>query len=95
MDTMTYDPTDIVDPVPTRKTEIRTANGGVSMVEGAGMVEISLKIKLKSLYVPGLACKLLSVSQATCDLKCKVLMYPNFCLLQDICTGEIVGCGTE
>ena len=92
---MTYDPADIVDPVPTRKMEIRTANGCVSMVEGAGMMEISPKIKLKSLYVSGLACKILSVSQVTRDLNCRVLMYPNFCLLQDICTGEIVGHGTE
>ena len=59
------------------------------------MVEISPKIKLKSLYVSGLACKLLSVSQVTRDLNCRVLMYPNFCLLQDICMGEIVGRDTE
>jgi len=94
-DTMTYDPEDVMDRVSTRKTEIHTANGGISRVEGAGMVEISEKIKLKCLYVPSLACKLLSISQVTRDLNCRVLMYPTFCLLQDICTKEIVGRGTE
>ena len=92
---MTYDPADIIDRVSTEKTAIRTANGGVARVEGAGTVEISDKMKLKCLYMPSLACKLLSISQITRDLNCRVLMYPNFCLLQDICTGETIGRGTE
>jgi len=78
-----------------RKIEIHTANGSVALVEGAGIAEISQKIRLKCLYVPTLACKLLSISQVTRELNCRVLMYPTFCLLQDICTQEIIGRGTE
>ena len=45
--------------------------------------------------MPSLACKLRSVSKVTRDLNCRVLMYPTFCLLQDICTREIIGHSTE
>ena len=94
-DTMTYDLADITDRTTTRKTQIHTANGGVAAVEGAGTTEISPKIKLNCLYVPTLACKLLSISQVTRELNCRVLMYPKFCLLQDLYTEEIIGRGTE
>ena len=92
---MTYDLADIADRLATRKTQIHTANGDVAAVEGAGIAQISPKIKLKCLYVPTLTCKLLSISQVTRELNCRVLMYPKFCLLQDLYTEEIIGRGTE
>ena len=94
-DTMTYDLADITGRSTTRKTQIHTANGGVAAVEGAGLAQISPTIKLNCLYVPTLSCKLLSISQVTRELNCRVLMYPKFCLLQDLCTEEIIGRGTE
>ncbi|KAH6760951.1 hypothetical protein C2S51_017900 [Perilla frutescens var. frutescens] len=94
-DTMTYDPADITNIVPTTKQKIHTANGGFSLVHGAGEAKISPNIKLPCLYVPSLACKLLSISQVTRELNCRVLMYPTFCILQDIHTQEIIGRGTE
>ena len=39
--------------------------------------------------------KLLSVGQATEELNCYVLMYPNFYLFQDILTKKIIGRGTK
>ena len=45
--------------------------------------------------MPSLSHRLLSISQITKELNCVVLMYPKFCLLQDILTKEIIGCGTE
>lgn len=37
----------------------------------------------------------MSVSQIIEELNCTVLMYPTFCLLQDILSKEIVGRGTK
>jgi hypothetical protein len=39
--------------------------------------------------------KLVSVSQVIEELNCVVLIYSNFCLLKDILTKEIIGCGTK
>src|SRR5207249_4767408 len=47
------------------------------------------------LYVPSLSCKLLSLSHVTKELNCMVLIFPNFCLLQDIRSGKVIGRGTE
>ena len=54
----------------------------------------SLSLK-NTLLVPSLTNKLLSVGQATDELNCCVLMYPTFCLFQDILTKKIIGRGTK
>ncbi|GKD99578.1 putative ribonuclease H-like domain-containing protein [Tanacetum coccineum] len=65
-------------------------------VKTGGTIEISPSIKLPNcLYVPSLSHKLLSISHVTKELNCSVPMHPTFCLLQDIITGRIIGCGTE
>lgn len=95
-DTMTFDQNDIIDPSEPNRTFIKNANGGSFPVLGAGSVEISPKIKLSNcLYVPSLSCKLLSISQVTKELNCVTLIYPTFCLLQDIRSREIIGRGSE
>ncbi|RVW24902.1 Retrovirus-related Pol polyprotein from transposon TNT 1-94 [Vitis vinifera] len=77
-----------------RRTNIANANGVISPVTGAGTVTLSPKLQLhNTLLVPSLSHKLLSVSQVTSDLNCIVLIYPTFCLLQDILTKEIIGRG--
>jgi len=48
-----------------------------------------------TLLVHSLSHKLMSVSQVTDDLNCVVLIYSNFCLLQDILIKEIIGRGTK
>ncbi|KAL6320551.1 hypothetical protein AAG906_007630 [Vitis piasezkii] len=79
-----------------RRTNIANANGVISPVIGAGTVTLSPKLQLhNTLLVPSLSHKLLSVSQVTSDLNCIVLIYPTFCLLQDILTKEIIGRGTK
>ena len=50
---------------------------------------------LDTLLIPSLSNKLLSMSQITVDLNYVALMYPTFCLLQDILKKEIVDCGTS
>lgn len=63
-------------------------------VTGGGTVSLSSNMTLtNTLLVPSLSTKLLSVSQICEELNCVVLMYPNFCLFQDILTKEIIGRG--
>ncbi|RVW42603.1 Retrovirus-related Pol polyprotein from transposon TNT 1-94 [Vitis vinifera] len=79
-----------------RRTNIANANGVISPITGAGTVTLSPKLQLhNTLLVPSLSHKLLSVSQVTFDMNCIVLIYPTFCLLQDILTKEIIGRGTK
>ena len=47
------------------------------------------------ILVPSLSNKLMSVSQVTEELHCTILMYPTFCLLQDIPNKNIIGRGTK
>ncbi|XP_071687259.1 uncharacterized protein [Rutidosis leptorrhynchoides] len=95
-DTMTFDKNDIVFKTKPKRNKIQTANGELINVKGGGTIEISPTIKLPNcLYIPALSHKLLSVSHVTKELNCKVLMYPTFCILQDIRTGTVIGRGTE
>lgn len=81
---------------PPRRTSITNANGMVSPITGAGTVTLSPSLQLShTLLVPSLSHKLLSVSQVTIEWNCVVLMYPNFCFLQDILTKEIIRRGTK
>jgi hypothetical protein len=93
---MTFDASDFSQQSPPRRTSIANANGDISSVIGAGTVMISPALSLShTLLVPSLSHKLLSVSQITKALNCVVLIYPMFCLIQDILTKEIIGRGTE
>ena len=95
-DHMTYDANDFSERSSPRRTSIANANGDISLVKGAGTVRISPALSLtNTLLVPSLSHKLLSVSQVTKELNCVVLIYPTFCLIQDILTKEIIGRGTK
>ncbi|XP_071695345.1 uncharacterized protein [Rutidosis leptorrhynchoides] len=95
-DTMMFNENDIIINTKPNKNRIKTTNGGIIQVKGGRTVEMSPTLKLKNcLYIPALSHKLLSVSHVTKELNCTVLLHPTFCILQDIRTGEIIGCGTE
>jgi hypothetical protein len=95
-DHMTFDPTDLSHHSSPRRTSIVNANGMISPVTGAGSVILSPSLHLSNtLLVPSLSHKLLSVSQITTELNCVVLMFSDFCLIQDILTKEIIGRGTK
>jgi hypothetical protein len=93
---MTFDAQDFIKTSLPRRTNITNANGVISPVTGAGTVILTHTLQLpNTLLVPSLSHKLLSVSQITSDLNCRVLMYPTFCLIQDILTKEIIRRGTK
>ena len=65
-------------------------------VTGAGRVAVLPSFSLSNtLLVPSLSNKLLSIGQVTEELNCCALMYPSFCLFQNILTKEIIGRGTK
>lgn len=95
-DHMTNDPTDLISTTHPQRANIANANGVTYPVTGAGTVSLSKSLLLSNtLLVPSLSSKLLSVGQATEDLNCCALIYPKFCLLQNILTKEIIGRGTK
>jgi transposase InsO family protein len=95
-DHMTYDPNDFTNSTPPRRTNIANANGVTYPVTGAGTVALSPSLSLShTLLVPSLSNKLMSIGQVTEELDCCALIYPQFCLLQDILTKEIIGRGTK
>lgn len=95
-DHMTYNPDDLDEYITPRRNNISNANGVLYPVTGAGTIQLSPSISLtNTLLVPSLTTKLISVGQATEDLNCIVLMYPHFCLFQDILTKKIIGRGTK
>jgi len=80
-DHMTFSPDDLANHTEPRRTGISNANGVMYPIIGAGTVHLSPSISLpKTLLVPSLTNKLLSVGQATEELNCIALMYPTFCL---------------
>lgn len=79
-----------------RRSEILNANGVSYPVMSAGDVQISSSMALSNtLLVPSLSTKLLSVGQICEEMNCCVLMFPRFCLFQDIRTKEIIGRGSK
>lgn len=95
-DHMTFDPVDLSNPIKPRRRCIVNANGVTYPVTGAGTASLSPSFLLpNTLLVPSLSNKLLSIGQVTEELNCCALMYPNFCLFQDILTKEIIGRGTK
>ena len=95
-DHMTFCQDDLVEITEPRRNNIFNANGVMYLVIGAGTVDLSSSISLaNTLLVPSLSSKLLSVGQVIEELNCLVLMYPTFCLFQDILTKKIIGRGTK
>ena len=73
------------------KEDVITANGDVAPVTGAGSISLTPSLSIhNALLVPSLSNHLLSVGQVTEKLDCVVLMFPTFCLLQDIQTRAII-----
>ena len=92
---MTFNSDHFIEVTQPRGTDIANANGVTYPVTGAGTVVVSPSFSLSNtLLVPSLSNKLMSVGQVTEELNCVTLMYPTFCLLQDILIKDIIGRGT-
>lgn len=69
-------------------SHVRNANGVSSQLLVLDCLTLSLSLKYK-LFFPSLSNNLLPPSQVTQQLNCLVLMYPHFCILQDLNNNEI------
>ncbi|KAB2597903.1 hypothetical protein D8674_000823 [Pyrus ussuriensis x Pyrus communis] len=95
-DHMTYDASLFYYMTSPSKEEVITANGDVAPVTRAGSISLTPSLSIhNALLVPSLFNHLLSVGQVTEQLDCVVLMFPTFCLLQDIQTRAIIGRGIK
>ncbi|KAK8322328.1 hypothetical protein V6Z11_A12G164100 [Gossypium hirsutum] len=75
---------------------VQLPNGKSTFVTYVGHLILSPTYKLTNvLHIPDFNYNLLSVSQLTKDLNCFVSFYPSFCLLQDLCSGRMLGIGKE
>ena len=92
IDTMPYEPADLISTTPTPRSKIQTANGKYVKVTRAGTVDITPSMKLKSyLLIPSLTHKLMSVSQLTREYNCVVVLKSDGCIVHDALTGTVIG----
>ncbi|CAL8118660.1 unnamed protein product [Prunus armeniaca] len=95
-DHMTFDPGELISPKSSTPSVVSNANGTPSSVFGEGSLSLSTSLHLDSkLLVPSLDHNLLSVAQLTTTMGCAVTFWSNHCVLQDILTGKMIGCGTQ
>ena len=93
---MTFNSDDFIEVTQPRRIDIVNANGVTYPITRAGTVDVSPSLSLSNtLLVPSLSNKLMTVGQVTKEINWVTLMYPTFCLLQDILTKEIIGHGTK
>jgi hypothetical protein len=87
-----FDASDFSHISPLRRTNIANANGVISPVTRTSSGTLSLSLHLSNtLLVLSLSHKLMYIGQLTTDLRYVVLMYSNFCLIQDILIKQIIG----
>ena len=71
-------------------------NGSLATVAGFGDIYITPTLILKSvLHVPKLSANLVSIQKLTHDLKCYVIFFPSYCVLQKQGLGRRIGLAKE
>ena len=69
-------------------------NGGKAYIESIGTFNLSQEFSLDGvLHVPNFRVNLISVSKLTRALRCIVIFYPDFCVVQDMNTRRTIGLG--
>ncbi|XP_076937403.1 uncharacterized protein LOC143605020 [Bidens hawaiensis] len=69
-------------------------NGYSIPVKAKGDCTLFGAIKIKNiLFIPNFYCNLLSVSRFAKDLQCSVNFFPDFCVMQDLCSRKLIGVG--
>ncbi|KAE8668142.1 hypothetical protein F3Y22_tig00112344pilonHSYRG00066 [Hibiscus syriacus] len=84
----------LVSPVPCTSASrfVYLPNGQTAPITYTGSFPLDQNNSLKHvLFIPDFAHNHLSVSKLTKELNCTVSFYPDFCILQDLSTGEMKG----
>ncbi|KAJ0090491.1 hypothetical protein Patl1_14885 [Pistacia atlantica] len=68
----------------------------VSLLILLGTILFNKDIVLHDVFhVPSFRLNLLSASKITKSIHCCVILFPNFCVLQDLATGKMIGWGKQ
>ncbi|CAH9142456.1 unnamed protein product [Cuscuta epithymum] len=91
---VTGDVTCLVDPVTIPACSVGLSDGRTVSAVLTGRVPLSRELILDHvLYVPGLNCHLISVSQLADQSNCLVTFTNNFCAIQDLRSRNLIGAG--
>lgn len=75
---------------------VNLPTGSSAPITSIGDMSFNSNITLKNvLCVPSFRLNLMSVSKLTKSLNCCVILFPDFCVLQDLATGKTIGSGEQ
>lgn len=95
-DHITSDPTLFTKTNTTSLPIVNLPNGSVVPITHTGTIPFNSDITLeKVLCVPSFRLNLMSASKVTNSLNCCALLFPTFCVLQDLTTGKMIGLGEQ
>lgn len=80
----------------TEENKVQLPTGSVASVSHTGNASLLSNHEISNiLYIPDFKFNLLSVSKLTKELKCMVGFFPNFCIFQDLFSGQVKGIDRE
>ncbi|KAG5556472.1 hypothetical protein RHGRI_006920 [Rhododendron griersonianum] len=75
---------------------VNLPNGSTAPITSIGTVPFNQDITLNNvLCVPSFSLNLMSASKLTTSLNCCAILFPTFCVLQDLATGKMIGSGKQ
>ena len=81
---------------PSTISAVNLPTGSSAPITSTGTIPFNQDITLNNvLCVPSFQLNLVSVSKLTAALNCCVLLFPTFCVLQDLVTGKMIGSGKQ
>ena len=95
-DHITSDSTLFTKTSPTSLPIVNLPNGSAVPITHTGNVPFNSDITLENvLCVPSFRLNLMSASKVTGSLNCCAILFPTFCVLQDLATGKMIGLGKQ
>ncbi|CAL9016292.1 unnamed protein product, partial [Prunus brigantina] len=95
-DHITSDSSLFVHSHPSTIPSVHLPTGSSIPIDSTGTILFNKDIILKDvLHVPSFRLNLLSASKITQSLHCCVILFPDFCALQDLATGKMIGWGKQ
>jgi hypothetical protein len=95
-DHITYDSTIFTKAESSQIPIVNLPTGSCAPITSTGTIPFNSNITLdKVLCVPSFHLNLMSVSKLTHSLNCCAILFPTFCVLQDLATGKMIGSGKQ
>ena len=81
---------------PSNVTTVNLPNGAASPITHTGTVIFYSQLTLKDvLCVPSFNLNLISASKLAKDQNCCIIFFPDYCILQDLVSGKMIGSGKQ